>query len=137
MLFPCCPSPPRSVDERTVLRRSHENPVVQQLYDDFLEKPNSHKVGGQQIWAMNCGIRSGGMAGRRVLHCTQAKRECGHSVCHSRTKPAPAHPLPSPPLPLQAHELLHTYYVPCGPEKFDITAPVVSRAVMLRSRAVS
>ncbi len=82
-----------------MLRRSHENPVVQQLYDDFLEKPNSHKVGGQQIWAMNCGIRSGGMAGRRVLHCTQAKRECGHSVCHSRTKPAPAHPLPSPPLP--------------------------------------
>ena len=34
----------RSVDERTVLRRSHENPVIQQLYDDFLEKPNSHKV---------------------------------------------------------------------------------------------
>lgn len=55
-----------NVDERKVLRRSHENPVVQQLYDDFLEKPNSHK----------------------------------------------------------AHELLHTYYVPCGPEKYDITAPV-------------
>lgn len=54
-----------SVDERQVLRRSHENPVVQQLYDEFLERPNSHK----------------------------------------------------------AHELLHTYYVPCGPEKFDINAP--------------
>ncbi len=35
---------PRSVDERKVLRRSHENPVVQQLYDEFLERPNSHKV---------------------------------------------------------------------------------------------
>ena len=40
----------RSVDERKVLRRSHENPVVQQLYDDFLEKPNSHKVGGVGRW---------------------------------------------------------------------------------------
>jgi hypothetical protein len=53
------------VDERKVLRRSHENPVVRQLYEDFLERPNSHK----------------------------------------------------------AHELLHTHYVPCGPDKFDLAAP--------------
>lgn len=33
------------MDERQVLRRSHENPVVQRLYDEFLEAPNSHKVG--------------------------------------------------------------------------------------------
>lgn len=39
--------------------------------------------------------------------------------------PSPACRPPAPPLP-QAHELLHTYYVPCGPEKYDITAPVVS-----------
>lgn len=38
------PTPPGSVDERTVLRRSHENPVVQRLYDEFLERPNSHKA---------------------------------------------------------------------------------------------
>ena len=24
---------------------------------------------------------------------------------------------------LQAHELLHTFYVPCGPEKFDVSMP--------------
>ena len=46
------------MDERKVLRRSHENPVIQQLYDDFLEKPNSHKVG----WV----VAGRGVAGRRM-----------------------------------------------------------------------
>ena len=39
------PSRRCSVDERSVLRRSHDNPVIQRLYAEFLEKPNSHKVG--------------------------------------------------------------------------------------------
>lgn len=33
-----------SEDERLALRQSHKNPQVQQLYDDFLGKPNSHKA---------------------------------------------------------------------------------------------
>jgi len=28
----------------SVLRRSHENPDILKLYDEFLEKPNSHKA---------------------------------------------------------------------------------------------
>ncbi|GBF94161.1 iron hydrogenase [Raphidocelis subcapitata] len=30
------------LDERTTIRRSHENPAVQELYKNWLEKPNSH-----------------------------------------------------------------------------------------------
>ena len=33
-----------SEDERLPLRQSHKNPQVQQLYDEFLGKPNSHKA---------------------------------------------------------------------------------------------
>ncbi len=33
-----------SEDERLVLRQSHNNPQIKQLYDDFLGKPNSHKA---------------------------------------------------------------------------------------------
>lgn len=33
-----------SEDERQTLRQSHNNPQVKQLYDEFLEKPNSHKA---------------------------------------------------------------------------------------------
>jgi len=33
-----------SEDERMTLRKSHENPVVKELYDTFLEKPGSHKA---------------------------------------------------------------------------------------------
>ena len=33
-----------SEDERTVLRQSHKNEQVQQLYKDFLGEPNSHKA---------------------------------------------------------------------------------------------
>lgn len=33
-----------SEDERNVLRQSHNNPQVQKLYEDYLEKPNSHKA---------------------------------------------------------------------------------------------
>ncbi|EFN60019.1 hypothetical protein CHLNCDRAFT_133208 [Chlorella variabilis] len=58
---PCLPKLQREAPRRKL----QQNPVIQQLYDDFLEKPNSHK----------------------------------------------------------AHELLHTYYLPCGPEKFDINSP--------------
>ena len=130
---------PRSVDERKVLRRSHENPVIQQLYDDFLEKPNSHKVGAGSGAAGKAGGRQDGgqssnsarwLAGRAVCNCTPGK--------HSRARPsarrsdrAPVLP-PACPAALQAHELLHTYYVPCGPEKFDINSPPVS---CLRSAA--
>ncbi len=33
-----------SEDERQVLRQSHNNPQIKQLYDDFLGAPNSHKA---------------------------------------------------------------------------------------------
>ena len=33
-----------SEDERQELRQSHKNPQVQQLYDEFLGRPNSHKA---------------------------------------------------------------------------------------------
>lgn len=32
-----------SIDEKSVTRKSHENPVVQKIYSDFLEKPGSEK----------------------------------------------------------------------------------------------
>ncbi len=31
-----------SIDEKSVFRKSHENPVIKNLYDEFLEKPGSH-----------------------------------------------------------------------------------------------
>lgn len=33
-----------SGDKKMPLRKSHENPAVKKLYEDFLEKPNSHKA---------------------------------------------------------------------------------------------
>ncbi len=33
-----------SEDERQTLRQSHNNPQIKALYDEFLEKPNSHKA---------------------------------------------------------------------------------------------
>ena len=32
-----------SIDEKSTIRKSHENPVIKKLYDEFLEKPGSHK----------------------------------------------------------------------------------------------
>ena len=32
------------LDASMPLRKSHENPSVKQLYDEFLEKPGSHKA---------------------------------------------------------------------------------------------
>jgi iron only hydrogenase large subunit-like protein len=32
------------LDERAAIRRSHENPLIQQLYKTFLGEPNSHKA---------------------------------------------------------------------------------------------
>lgn len=31
-------------DKRKALRKSHENPAIQKLYDEYFEKPNSHKA---------------------------------------------------------------------------------------------
>ncbi|MBR3255351.1 MAG: [Clostridia bacterium] len=31
-----------SIDEKSTIRKSHENPVVKKIYKDFLEKPGSH-----------------------------------------------------------------------------------------------
>lgn len=31
-----------TIDEMSTVRKSHENPVVKQMYDEFLEKPGSH-----------------------------------------------------------------------------------------------
>ena len=33
-----------SEDAAMTLRKSHENPVVKELYDSYLEKPGSHKA---------------------------------------------------------------------------------------------
>lgn len=33
-----------SIDEKSKIRRSHENPVIKKLYEEFLEKPGSHKA---------------------------------------------------------------------------------------------
>jgi len=32
------------LDERSTIRRSHDNPLIQQLYKEFLGEPNSHKA---------------------------------------------------------------------------------------------
>ncbi len=32
------------IDEKSVVRKSHENPVVKKIYEEFLEKPGSHKA---------------------------------------------------------------------------------------------
>jgi len=32
------------IDEKAVIRKSHDNPVVKKIYDEFLEKPGSHKA---------------------------------------------------------------------------------------------
>lgn len=31
-----------TIDERSVLRKSHENPSIKKLYEEFLEHPLSH-----------------------------------------------------------------------------------------------
>lgn len=33
-----------SIDEKSTVRKSHENPVVKKIYKDYLEKPGSHKA---------------------------------------------------------------------------------------------
>jgi iron only hydrogenase large subunit-like protein len=33
-----------ALDERSTIRRSHENPLIQELYKAFLGEPNSHKA---------------------------------------------------------------------------------------------
>jgi iron only hydrogenase large subunit-like protein len=33
-----------AIDRERKLRKSHENPEVKALYDEYLEKPNSHKA---------------------------------------------------------------------------------------------
>ena len=33
-----------SIDERSTIRKSHENPVVKKIYEEFFEKPGSHKA---------------------------------------------------------------------------------------------
>ncbi len=43
-------------DEASTFRKSHENPVVKELYDTFLEKPGSHKA-------------------HEILHTTYVKRD--------------------------------------------------------------
>ncbi len=32
-----------NVDRTSTIRKSHENPYIQKLYDEYLEKPGSHK----------------------------------------------------------------------------------------------
>ena len=32
-----------TIDEKSIMRKSHENPAIKKLYEEFLEKPGSHK----------------------------------------------------------------------------------------------
>ena len=32
-----------TIDEKSAIRKSHENPAIKKLYKEFLEKPGSHK----------------------------------------------------------------------------------------------
>ena len=32
------------IDEKSTIRKSHENPIVRKIYKDYLEKPGSHKA---------------------------------------------------------------------------------------------
>lgn len=33
-----------TIDEASKVRKSHENPIIQKLYKEYLEKPGSHKA---------------------------------------------------------------------------------------------
>lgn len=33
-----------SIDEKSTIRKSHENPVVKKIYEEFLEKPGSYRA---------------------------------------------------------------------------------------------
>ena len=33
-----------TIDEKSKIRKSHENPIIKKIYEEFLEKPNSHKA---------------------------------------------------------------------------------------------
>ena len=33
-----------SIDEKSTIRKSHENPIIKKIYKDYLEKPGSHKA---------------------------------------------------------------------------------------------
>lgn len=33
-----------TIDERSIIRKSHENPVLKKIYEDFLEKPGSYRA---------------------------------------------------------------------------------------------
>jgi len=45
-----------SIDEKSTIRKSHENPAIKKLYEEYLEKPGSHKA-------------------HELLHTTYKKRE--------------------------------------------------------------
>ena len=45
-----------TIDEASTIRKSHENPIVKQIYDEFLEKPGSHNA-------------------HKYLHTTYSKKE--------------------------------------------------------------
>lgn len=33
-----------TIDEKSTIRKSHENPVIKQIYKEFLKEPGSHKA---------------------------------------------------------------------------------------------
>jgi hypothetical protein len=47
-MFACCAQKRQAamydLDERSTIRRSHENPLVQELYKTFLGEANGHKA---------------------------------------------------------------------------------------------
>lgn len=45
-----------SIDEKSIIRKSHENPVVKKIYEEYLGEPGGHKA-------------------HELLHTTYVKRE--------------------------------------------------------------
>ena len=33
-----------SIDEKSTIRKSHDNPIIKKLYQEFLQHPGSHKA---------------------------------------------------------------------------------------------
>ena len=45
-----------TIDEKSTIRKSHENPVIKKIYEEYLEKPGSYRA-------------------EKLLHTTYTKRE--------------------------------------------------------------
>ena len=60
-----------SIDEKSVIRKSHENPVIKQMYEDFLQKPGSE-------------------VSHKYLHTHYSKKELYDSLLYTSPSPRDA-----------------------------------------------